>query len=626
MQNSQEAAVRVASLTLENFQGVQRLHLTGLSDLPLIVIAGRNGTGKSTALFAMSLLWELPNEFNPYALVGPWGDTAWVEMEISLTDEERQSLTEAAHTLSRSGNTTDLAEDEECPATLRLGLRMTEYGAPQQTENNIWTRILRSKNFRRTHSFAQLTFIPSERSISRSDLGSVDPDSLSSDATERIRTEAVESILNKWANFSLNNIPDYLATLDYAAMITARQEGYEQVTRSEYDEISDSFHEATGKTLEHPSLSREGRISIFVDSMNGNKHSVQLLSSGELEALGLMYLTRRLASAGGVLAVDEPEIHLHPALQTTILDMIRGASESSQLWLCTHSPNLINSSPVDSLVSISAAGNEINQAARVNQEVERIELLADLGVTPSSWLQHDRIIIVEGSTDKNFIEQLFPVEASRSVIYVAGSRSGVDATVRTLADGQDVLPWIAIRDKDLVGNSGETSDRSFTWSRRTFENTFLDPDLLSHVITSVGQHATPESVEAELRRLAEPEREEVEKLLIEEELNQITPDSKPERGDLKSELQHHIALVQKRLDAYQDTAEKVRRFLDAKWDADWKALVQGKRVLAKFIQHTPFRSYTHLLTAICKACRENPWLMSDDLQALRQLISEVESS
>ncbi|MFC8869910.1 AAA family ATPase [Streptomyces sp. NPDC057148] len=590
------------------------LRLEGLDSLPLIVISGRNGTGKSTVLAALSLLWELPENLEPYPLVGPWGETANIKMEISLTPDERSSLSEA--TKARRG---DIGE---CPEILHMGLVLTEYDKPKRVES-IWVETLRSKSFRRTHTFARLTFIPSERAVGRSNLGSVDPDSLSSDTAERIRTEAIESVLNKWSNFSLNNIPDYLATLDYSAMIAARQTG-EESKPSEYEEIADSFREATGKELERPSLSREGKIALFVDSLNGNKHAIELLSSGEMEALGLMYMTRRLASAGGVLAIDEPEVHLHPSLQTTILDMIRGAHESAQLWLCTHSPNLINSSPIDSIVSVSAAKDGTNQATRITQQVSRIELLADLGVTPSSWLQHDRIIIVEGPTDKHLIELLFPVEASRSVIYVAGNRTGVDATVRTLTAGDALLPWIAIRDRDLVGNVGRDSGRSFTWSRRTFENTFLDSRLLAHVIAAAGGSEDPTSVDEKLKELASTEKADVERLLIEEKLHQLIPDTKPSDAGLRASLRHHISLQQQRLDAYDAASLEVQGYLEANWEKEWKVLVQGKRILANFTRYTPFRGMQQMLNAICKACRDNPSLMPDDLVMLRSIISEAQ--
>ncbi|WP_330825708.1 AAA family ATPase [Streptomyces sp. BE230] len=578
----------------------------------MVVVSGRNGTGKSTLLLAASLLWDAPKDLDSYPLVGPWGPSANIEMTIHLTRSERDALTAAAN--EQSG------ESEQCPETVTLGLRFTEYESPAR-DYDPWSDLLRSKGFKRVNPFAQLTLIPAERSVGRSPLGSVDPDTLSSDSTERIRTEAVESIINKWSNFSLNNIPDYLATLDYTDLITAR-EGGEAQGESEFDAISDGFLEATGKRIERPTLSREGRVALFVNSFNGNRHSIEQLSSGELEALGLMYMARRLASSGGIMLVDEPEIHLHPSLQTTILEMIRGAGDSSQFWLSTHSPNLINSAPIDSIISVSPARDGANQAARIDRQDARLELLADLGVTPSSWLQHDRIIVVEGSSDKRFIELLFPIEASRSLIYVAGNRKGVDATVRTLADGDEFLPWFAIRDRDLIQHQPPSNPNSFTWYRRAFENVFLEGDLLARSIESAGGEVTATFIEETLRKIASDERGEVEGLLIEEKLQQLVPNRPPAvKGDLKASMSNMIDLQQERIDSFDLAATEVKEYLDANWEAEWKSLVQGKRVLAKFLRYTPFNSVANMTNAICKQCRTSPDLIPDDMARLREMLS-----
>ncbi|MFF2404766.1 ATP-dependent nuclease, partial [Streptomyces goshikiensis] len=390
----------------------------------------------------------------------------------------------------------------------------------------------------------------------------------------------------------------------------------------EYDAIASSFFEATGKKLGRPKMSQDGRIAIFVDSLNGNSHSVGQLSSGELQALGLMYLAQRLTAVGGIMVIDEPELHLHPSLQAALLDMIKGASESSQIWLSTHSPTLINAAPTESVVSIYPVDGENNQACRVLGQGQRLELLADLGVTTSSWLQHDRMVIVEGVTDKRYIELLFPVEASRSLIYVAGSRSGVDATVKTLAAGTEIIPWIAVRDRDLVGNSKVPSSGSFTWARRAFENAFLDADLLAEVVRVAGGVSTSAEIDEQMRRIAEGQRESVRELLLEEKILALVPASRPaERKNFKASVENHIEFLRGKLEVYDEGARQVDEYLSKNWDSDWKSLVQAKTLLADFLRCTPFSTMTHMMNAICRICREDERFMPPQLSELRAAIS-----
>ena len=139
---------------------------------------------------------------------------------------------------------------------------------------------------------------------------------------------------------SLSGVLPYLSALDYAGFLEHRA-GKSTKFAADYAELVDGFESATGKRIELPRLAHNDQIAIFVDAGAGNRHSLTQLSSGEQEALGLMYLVRRLSSRGGILLIDEPELHLHPTLQRTIVAVLERASGRSQLWLSMHSPALI---------------------------------------------------------------------------------------------------------------------------------------------------------------------------------------------------------------------------------------------------------------------------------------------
>lgn len=605
--------MRVQSLKMVNFQGVEKLEIDDLGHLPLVVLSGRNGTGKSTTILAASLAWHLPHDFDGNSVVGPWGQQAEVSVTLKLTQSEQILLYDAL----------GIADTPPCPEFITLDVVIPEFEKAHYVNGSVWTETLRSKKFRTLNPFSKITLIPAERTISRGNMNTLDPNALSFESAERMRTSAIESMLEQWSNFSLDGIPDYLAALDYVDLIDQRNGEYMDGRVSEFDEISDSFMRATGKKIDRPSPAQGGGFAIFVDAQNGNRHALSDLSSGEHEALGLMYMVRRLATAGGILLVDEPELHLHPSLQTTILEMIEKGSEGSQLWLSTHSPNLINSAPLDSLISIAPGGNGSNQATSIRDKTSRLELLNDLGVTPSAWLQHDRIVVVEGASDKRYLELLFPVETARSLIYIAGSRDGVDATVRTLSDGEPFLPWVAIRDLDLINADKKTPhDESFTWSRRTFENMFLEGELLCHAIRNAAGNTSAAEVEAHLLHLAGSEKESVRTLLLEEKVKSALPGTRPSNpNDYASSLQHQVQLLNDRIALIGQVEKGVDQYIKDRWEDDWKRLVQGKRVLANFVPKTPFRGMVNFMNAVCKTIREDPELMPQDLQDVRDLLT-----
>ncbi|WP_190008523.1 ATP-dependent nuclease [Streptomyces anulatus] len=604
--------MRIQSLKVANFQGIKSIEISDVGNLPLVTLSGRNGSGKSTIFLAASLAWDLPVDFNQSNIVGPWGEEAEVSITIRLTNEERALLYE----------TLDVTDTPPCPEFITLGTVIPAFGEARFANDTVWAETLRSKKCRTLNPFSKISVIPAERTISRRDMSTLDPNTLSQESAEQIRTSAIDSMVNQWTTFSLDSIPDFLAALDYADLIDEREGNITDGHVSKFDEISDSFFRATGKRIKRPSYTRSGGFAMFVDAQNGNHHALSDLSSGEHEALGLMYMVRRLAMSGGILLVDEPELHLHPALQTTILEMIETGSDSSQLWLSTHSPNLINSAPVDSLISIASGGDEGNQATRIQDKTSRLELLNDLGVTPSAWLQHDRIIVVEGPTDKRYLELIFPVETARSLIYIAGNRDGVDATVRTLSAGEQLLPWLAIRDLDLI-NAGKmaTGREGFTWSRRTFENIFLDGELISRTICNAAGSITAAETEAALSHLAASEKESVRALLVEEKVKSAVPGTRPPNpNDYESALRHQVELLNARIARIEDFETEVDDYIEDNWERDWKKLVQGKRVLSGFVSKTPFSGMANFMNAVCKTLRESPELMPLDLQEVQGLL------
>jgi predicted ATPase len=74
------------------------------------------------------------------------------------------------------------------------------------------------------------------------------------------------------------------------------------------------------------------------------------MSDGTLRALGILVaLFQSRASGGGVslVGIEEPEVALHPAAVGALLDALREASESTQVLVTTHSPDLLDSADME---------------------------------------------------------------------------------------------------------------------------------------------------------------------------------------------------------------------------------------------------------------------------------------
>jgi hypothetical protein len=123
----------------------------------------------------------------------------------------------------------------------------------------------------------------------------------------------------------------------------------------------------------------------------------------ELEGAGyqaLFNLLRLIESSNPLIAIEEPENHLHPRLQKTFVREAKElVSTEKQIFLSTHSPfifDLVNLSSIWFVYKDGLEGKVQNVAS-----LEGINtVLEQLGVKPSDLLLANGILVVEGPTDK----------------------------------------------------------------------------------------------------------------------------------------------------------------------------------------------------------------------------------
>ncbi len=122
-------------------------------------------------------------------------------------------------------------------------------------------------------------------------------------------------------------------------------------------------------------------------------------------AILMEYLKRRQArgsSSGQLVLIEEPEAHLHPQLQSSLLTALRDIGV--QVILTTHSTQFTSQAPFSTLVSLTrradstiASGNLSNNAALNDDEIADLERYLD--ATKSNLLFARKVMLVEGPTE-----------------------------------------------------------------------------------------------------------------------------------------------------------------------------------------------------------------------------------
>jgi len=202
--------------------------------------------------------------------------------------------------------------------------------------------------------------------------------------------------------------------------------------------------------------------------------------------------------------IDEPELHLHPNLQVKVLDYLRvlTTGTQTQVILATHSPTVVESASFEELfllrpVELVPAND--NQLVQVATDNERLQLLRDLFGSTSNLTSMQPIVVVEGvreeaarrvCTDRKLYRALHP-GFDHVTIVAGGGKSECLALVRGLREAlksfSSQLRAVALIDRDYMAAppSGEADVHLLPVTM--IENFLLDPDAIWQAIQSVAE-------------------------------------------------------------------------------------------------------------------------------------------
>jgi energy-coupling factor transporter ATP-binding protein EcfA2 len=611
--------MRLVSAEVLNYKGIRRARLEDMGDLPVVVISGRNGTGKSLLLEAIVGAWSGRSGQFP-ARIGPWANESVVDLTVGFTQPELDAI-EGWH---------EQTEGVPVPRGGVYRLRQTWHasGSGGADVQDSVVRVVRQGHFQRLHPFAVMDFLSSTRVLSLGGPPTIDLPMLTPDRLEQERSNMLDAAIVQRSLVSMPSVANFLATLDYQALLAGR-EGQEP--SGDYELIAGTLRSATGKTLLLPRTSPTEGSVIEVELPDGHRHALSDLSTGEQETLALAYFARRLSASGGILCLDEPEQHLHPTLQAAIFAGLRGIAERAQVLVVSHSVNLIVSAPTEALFQVSAAEeSDVNQVSRVRDEAARVQLVGDLGVSPADLLQSDMLVVVEGETDSRILRALFPLEFGRVHVLVAGGGKAVQSAYDTLVETPLNVPWLCVMDRDLmsaeeVEESKQARPRLHIWPRREIESMLLEPALLGAVLSGVQPDFSSDPSEL-LAAAAAPLLEDVCEAQVLRELARRVPSPAAAQGSRFEKVQAHLRADSEvflaRADLVDTVAAEVRAKLESDWADTWPVLADPKVILSRLQAAVSiFRDSGALLDALVAKAKDDAGLRPAGLEDLRSEIA-----
>jgi AAA ATPase domain/Protein of unknown function (DUF4435) len=540
--------MKLDSATIENFRGIKRVELKELRNT--IILAGTNGSGKSSVFDAIRLLKSVyggyqPNEWHHWmgefqiqfnqadssldAILNDKTRPMNIECRFRLHSNELEYLRQNAEALVRESvwrvvapelsgwkslgsapmaaqlraHTTEVNDlvSEQLPgleSELALGLINTQitisagkplYILPSKVMELIFSTYLPGQ-------IGLIDYHGPQRFFQRETLQGLNLN------LEALQQQQRQSALYNYAN-KYTNVKTELAS-SFVQEMLAERAGTHQTAQSTLSntlkELFQTFF--PDKTFEGPVPNQNGRLEFPVRMSDGSSHDLNELSAGEKEVLYGYLRIRNSAPRYSIILLDEPELHLNPRLIRKLPKFYNehlGRALDNQIWLVTHSDALLREAVGDQAFSIyhmipSPSTEFATNQAKVllpGEDVERavLDLVGDL----AAYRPGGKVVIFEGGGETEFDMEmtylLFPDLADKTNGISGGNKSRVRSLHEILdaAASSAKIPMKIFSIVDRDTDSGiSTSAARLQWDSYHIENYLLDAGFILDVLRSLG--------------------------------------------------------------------------------------------------------------------------------------------
>ncbi len=387
--------MKLADFSINNYRSITTARKIKTNNMTVLV--GKNNEGKSNILRALTLAMDIMKIYcsDPRSL--QIAVRSYLKNHYSWDKDYPISLQER-NPNGFSSIDLNFELDDRDIATIRAmtGIRLSGFIPVRVSTNGLTAKIDIPK--RGTAAFSDVT---NKKKIIEYVCFRIDFNFIPAVRTENDSLRVIESLIEK-SLATLDNNPEYIAATQKIEQL--QQEILDGISNQIVNPLQNFLPTVRNIKIhiqnERRRVTLRRNTEIVID--DGTPTPIQQKGDGikSLTALAMLNIPAR-ADRVSVVAIEEPESHLHPESARQLYDTIMALSETHQVVLTTHSPLFVNRANLKENIIV----NEGKATP-----VKKIREIRDvLGTHVSDNLTNaEHILIVEGEDDKIVLDKLLP--------------------------------------------------------------------------------------------------------------------------------------------------------------------------------------------------------------------------
>ena len=303
--------MKIEKVHIKNIKGIKDLELSFKKDdkiLDLIVLAGVNGSGKTTILESIkdffnnkNINYEEPKKSN-------------VDLDIFFEKFEKKNIEEA-----------EKSSNNYKQPLWNFFNALQSYQYEKYNNNGLYQNLI-AKRFENP---PKIIYVPAENKF----------EEIQTYSTTLSKEYKFINIVNSNV---IRDIPSYIATRrNYLATIE-EDLTMKEITNKVVNEINSIF-DIFELDVKLKGFSKDEKTMPIFENSAGEEFDINDLSSGEKQLFLRTLSIKMLEPKNSIILIDEPELSLHPKWQQRIIEVYKKIGENNQIIVATHSPHILGS-------------------------------------------------------------------------------------------------------------------------------------------------------------------------------------------------------------------------------------------------------------------------------------------